>query len=60
MAEFKKRTGLATATNMIATDFKQLQYAVQLNAVDIPLADLPLLDHAGGWSRSVSCATSGA
>lgn len=39
MAEFKKRTGLATATNMIATDFKQLQYALQLNAVDIPLAD---------------------
>lgn len=39
MAEFKKRTGLLTATNMIATDFKQLQYAVQLNAVDIPLAD---------------------
>jgi glucarate dehydratase len=39
MAEFKKRTGLPTATNMIATDFKQLQYAVQLNAVDIPLAD---------------------
>lgn len=39
MAEFKKRTGLATATNMIATDFKQLQYAVQLNSVDIPLAD---------------------
>ncbi|WP_163559473.1 enolase C-terminal domain-like protein [Halomonas sp. NO4] len=39
MAEFKKRTGLLTATNMIATDFKQLQYAVQLNSVDIPLAD---------------------
>ena len=39
MAEFKKRTGLPTATNIIATDFKQLQYAVQLNSVDIPLAD---------------------
>src|SRR5699024_5015498 len=39
MAEFKKRTGIATATNMIATDFKQLQYAVQMNSVDIPLAD---------------------
>ncbi|SFU63549.1 enolase C-terminal domain-like protein [Halomonas korlensis] len=39
MAEFKKRTGLATATNMIATDYKQLKLAVQLNAVDIPLAD---------------------
>lgn len=39
MAEFKKRTGLATATNMIATDFKQLQFALQMNSVDIPLAD---------------------
>ncbi|MCX2524418.1 enolase C-terminal domain-like protein [Larsenimonas rhizosphaerae] len=39
MAEFKRRTGLPTATNMIATDFKQLQFAVALNAVDIPLAD---------------------
>lgn len=39
MAEFKRRTGLPTATNMIATDFKQLQYAVQLQSVDIPLAD---------------------
>lgn len=39
MAEFKKRTGIPTATNMIATDFKQLQYAVQLDCVDIPLAD---------------------
>ncbi|MBS9404365.1 glucarate dehydratase [Halomonas sp. TRM85114] len=39
MAEFKKRTGLPTATNMIATDYKQLKLAVQLNAVDIPLAD---------------------
>ncbi|GEN23175.1 glucarate dehydratase [Halomonas cupida] len=39
MAEFKKRTGLPTATNMIATDYKQLKLAVELNAVDIPLAD---------------------
>ncbi|MBN8412068.1 enolase C-terminal domain-like protein [Halomonas cupida] len=39
MAEFKRRTGLATATNMIATDYRQLKLAVQLNAVDIPLAD---------------------
>nr|WP_240349295.1 glucarate dehydratase family protein [Halomonas binhaiensis] len=39
MAEFKKRTGLPTATNMIATDYQQLKLAVQLNSVDIPLAD---------------------
>ncbi len=39
MAEFKRLTGLKTATNMIATDFQQLYNAVRLNSVDIPLAD---------------------
>lgn len=39
MAEFKQATGIPTATNMIATDWRQLQHAVKLNAVDIPLAD---------------------
>jgi glucarate dehydratase len=39
MAEFRRATGLPTATNMIATDWRQLGYAVQLQSVDIPLAD---------------------
>jgi glucarate dehydratase len=39
MAEFRRATGLPTATNMIATDWKQLVHALQLGAVDIPLAD---------------------
>jgi glucarate dehydratase len=39
MAEFRKETGLPTATNMIATDWRQLQHALQLHSVDIPLAD---------------------
>ena len=39
MAEFRRATGLATATNMIATDWRQLTHALQLQAVDIPLAD---------------------
>jgi glucarate dehydratase len=39
MAEFKRATGLPTATNMIATDWRQLGHALQLHAVDIPLAD---------------------
>jgi glucarate dehydratase len=39
MAEFKRATGLPTATNMIATDWRQLGHAIQLHAVDIPLAD---------------------
>ncbi|WP_432533741.1 enolase C-terminal domain-like protein [Kineococcus arenarius] len=39
MAEFRRRTGLMTATNMIATDWRQMAHAVRSNAVDIPLAD---------------------
>ncbi|HSY69871.1 MAG TPA: glucarate dehydratase [Edaphobacter sp.] len=39
MAEFRRATGLPTATNMIATDWRELRHAIQLNAIDIPLAD---------------------
>jgi glucarate dehydratase len=39
MAEFKRATGLPTATNMVATDWRQMVHALQLQAVDIPLAD---------------------
>ncbi|MBT2686712.1 glucarate dehydratase [Bacillus sp. ISL-47] len=39
MAEFRRETGLPTATNMIATDWRQLGHAIQLQSVDIPLAD---------------------
>lgn len=39
MAEFKRATGLRTATNMIATDWREMQHAVRQASVDIPLAD---------------------
>jgi len=39
MAEFRRATGLPTATNMIATDWRQLGAAIKLDAIDIPLAD---------------------
>jgi glucarate dehydratase len=39
MAEFRRATGLPTATNMVATDWPQLADALRLQAVDIPLAD---------------------
>ena len=39
LAEFRRATGLPTATNMIATDWRQLAHAIQLHSVDIPLAD---------------------
>ena len=39
MAEFERATGLPTATNMIATDWRQLNHSLALQSVDIPLAD---------------------
>jgi glucarate dehydratase len=39
MAEFRRATGLPTATNMIATDWRELGHALKLGAIDIPLAD---------------------
>ncbi|WP_405433711.1 glucarate dehydratase [Micromonospora sp. NBC_00617] len=39
MAEFRRATGLRTATNMIATDWRELGHAIRAHAVDIPLAD---------------------
>ncbi|MDC9825703.1 enolase C-terminal domain-like protein [Devosia sp. ZB163] len=39
LAEFRRRTGLKVATNMIATDWRQLDHALRLGSVDIPLAD---------------------
>lgn len=39
MAEFKRATGLPTATNMIATDWREMGHAIRAGAVDIPLAD---------------------
>jgi glucarate dehydratase len=39
MAEFRRATGLPTATNMIATDWREMGHAIALQSVDIPLAD---------------------
>jgi glucarate dehydratase len=39
MAEFRRATGLPTATNMVATDWRQMVHALSLQSVDIPLAD---------------------
>ena len=39
MAEFRRATGIPTATNMVATDWPQLADTLRLKAVDIPLAD---------------------
>ena len=39
MAEFRRATGIPTATKMVATDWRQMAHSHLLGAVDIPLAD---------------------
>jgi glucarate dehydratase len=39
MAEFRRATGLPTATNMIATDWREMTHSLALQSVTIPLAD---------------------
>lgn len=51
MAEFKEATGKPTATNMIATDWRQLKHAIIEKSVDIVLAD----PHFWGMAGSVRC-----
>jgi len=55
MAEFKRATGLRTATNMIATDWRELAHAVRTNAVDIPLADPHFWTMAGSVRVAQLC-----
>jgi glucarate dehydratase len=39
MAEFRRATGLMTETNMVATDWREMSHAIQLQSADIPLTD---------------------
>jgi len=55
MAEFKRRTGMRTATNMVATDWRQMADAVRTNAVDIPLADPHFWTMAGSVRVAQLC-----
>jgi glucarate dehydratase len=55
MAEFRRRTGLPTATNMVAVDFPQLAEAIRLQAVDVPLADCHFWTMRGAVEVSALC-----
>ncbi len=55
MAEFRRATGLATATNMVATDWRQMVHALSLQSVDIPLADPHFWTMAGSVRVSQTC-----
>jgi glucarate dehydratase len=55
MAEFRRATGLPTATNMIATDWRELGHAIQLQSVSIPLADPHFWTMAGSVRVAQLC-----
>ena len=55
MAEFRRATGLPTATNMIATDWRQMVHALALQSVDIPLADPHFWTMAGSVRVAQTC-----
>lgn len=55
MAEFRRATGLPTATNMVATDWRQLTHALSLQSVDIPLADPHFWTMAGSVRVAQTC-----
>ncbi|HEX2827645.1 MAG TPA: glucarate dehydratase [Burkholderiales bacterium] len=55
MAEFRRATGLPTATNMVATDWRELGHAIQLQSVTIPLADPHFWTMAGSVRVAQLC-----
>ncbi len=59
MAEFRRATNLPTATNMVATDWRQLRHAIQLRAIDIPLADPHFWTMQGSVRVSQACRDNG-
>ena len=59
MAEFRRATGLPTATNMIATDWRQLSHALRLGSVDIPLADPHFWTMQGSVRVAQTCCDNG-
>ncbi len=59
MAEFRRATGLKTATNMVATDWRELAHAITLQSVDIPLADPHFWTMQGSVRVAQMCQTWG-
>jgi glucarate dehydratase len=55
LAEFRAATEIPTATNMVATDWRQLHHAARLHAIDILLADPHFWTMSGSVRASQFC-----
>jgi glucarate dehydratase len=59
LAEFRRATNLPTATNMVATNWREIEHAIQLRAVDIPLADPHFWTMQGSVRVAETCRDNG-
>lgn len=55
MSEFRRRTGFPTATNMIATDWREVGHSLEAQSVDIILADPHFWTMAGSVRVGQMC-----
>ncbi|MFN9475552.1 glucarate dehydratase [Acidovorax sp.] len=55
MAEFRRATGLPTATHRVATDWREMAHSLALQSVDIPLADPHFWTMAGSVRVAQMC-----
>lgn len=55
VSEFRRRTGFPTATNMIATDWREVGHSLECQAVDIILADPHFWTMAGSVRVGQMC-----
>ncbi|SDM94641.1 D-glucarate dehydratase [Franzmannia pantelleriensis] len=59
LAEFRHATGMPIATNMVATNWREMAHALMLRSVDIPLADPHFWTLSGAIRVSQLCADHG-
>ncbi|WP_456267499.1 glucarate dehydratase family protein [Kushneria sp. AK178] len=59
LTEFRHATGLPVATNMVATNWREMAHALMLRSVDIPLADPHFWTLSGAVRVSQLCADHG-
>ncbi|SNY97738.1 enolase C-terminal domain-like protein [Halomonas sp. hl-4] len=59
LSEFRQATGIPIATNMVATNWREMAHALMLRSIDIPLADPHFWTLSGAVRVSQLCANHG-
>ncbi|KPQ25956.1 MAG: L-alanine-DL-glutamate epimerase and related enzymes of enolase superfamily [Halomonas sp. HL-48] len=59
LSEFRQASGIPVATNMVATNWREMAHALMLRSIDIPLADPHFWTLSGAVRVSQLCANHG-